>query len=130
MTAPILTEKMWLNVLPLLQDAIDKMGGTHDLADIVRDLLDGKLQVWAGEQSFVLTEINQYPKARELLVVLMGGDMDEIMTLEPVITAFADEKGCDWVSAFGRMGFQRKSVWSDAGWKPHRVEYRKELNHG
>lgn len=87
--------------------ALEHAGGTHTMDD-VRDLIDeGRLQLWPGERSAVVTEIVEYPRAKDLHFFLAGGDMDEMRRMRPVIEQWGAAMGCTRVTLAGRRGWAR-----------------------
>jgi hypothetical protein len=90
-----------------LLPALDRMGGTHDEADIVAALLAQQMQLWPGKRCAVVTEIVSYPRLKSLNVVLGGGDLTELVSLRPALRQFGHAVGCSRLEIAGRPGWQK-----------------------
>lgn len=108
-----------------IENALQYAGGTHDFFDIVRGVMSGHMQLWAGPDGCAVTEITVYPKRKILHVFLAGGKMDQILDFEESAIAFAKLNGCTALSLAGRKGWAR--VHKDRGWKEAHVVMTKEL---
>jgi len=100
-----------------IEDALEYSGGTHDYQDIVDGILDGKMQLWAGESGCGVTEINVYPKKKILHVFLLGGELNQILDFEESMAEFARMNGCSAMTGAGRPGWDRVMKSTDHGWK-------------
>lgn len=125
-----ITTEDWERCVPMVADAIPALGGTHELPDIIRELLAGRLTLWAGQECFILTEINEYPQMRELNVFLAGGNLKEIASFDGKMTEYARYRGCRRITTTARKGFMKKDVWTGKGWKMPSVILQKELHDG
>lgn len=92
-------------------------------------ILGGDLQLWCvfnGEQMIAacVTEIADYPRARECIVVLCGGqDSADWLHFLGVIEAWAAQSNCSRAVIDGRMGWIRKLP----DYKPVAITLAKEL---
>lgn len=123
---------------PMLLPALE-VAGTHDFEDVVGGFESGAYQIWvAGEYRdpslVVVTQINAYPRAKELTVCWVGGRALEGGRLNPVARAmmtrleeFAARWRCDRMSGGGRPGWSR--VMAPLGWSTGAV-YRRDLSGG
>lgn len=83
-------------------------GGTHTKDDLFSMCLSGRARFWAvGAQSFMITEILDYPRARHYHIFLAGGNLDEIIAMEDDLLSAAREANCSKLTANGRRGFVR-----------------------
>lgn len=90
-------------------DYYDRYGGaTHGIEDIERGIEAGDYQFWPGVRSAVITEISVYPKFTALHFFLVGGDLQEIREMEPVICAWGKEVGCSKVITIERPGWSKE----------------------
>lgn len=93
-------------------------------------ILGGDLQLWcvfSGEQmvAAVVTEIADYPRSRECIVVLCGGeDSADWLHFLSVIEAWAAAAKCQRAVIDGRMGWAKKLP----DYKPVAVTLSKELS--
>lgn len=112
--ADMLTALDWSR--PYIEDALAYSGGTHRWPDIQAGVLLGNLQLWPGQSSAAVTEINVYPRKKVLNVFLAGGDMDELMVMMDSAREWGRSRGCDTMMMSGRQGWRRvlnKQGWSD-----------------
>lgn len=68
----------WTRLRPIIQKAVPFMGGTHDEADLLKEVLEGRMSFWPGERSFIIAAIERFPKLVRLNFCLAGGDREEI----------------------------------------------------
>ena len=108
-----------------IESALAYSGGTHDFFDIVRGVMSGHMQLWAGEEGCAVTEITVYPKRKILHVFLAGGKMQQILDFEESAEQFAKLNGCNALSLAGRKGWLK--VHKDRGWKEAHVTMIKEF---
>lgn len=130
--APIktLTADTWCRLRSHVHAGLDRLGGTHNEGDILHLLEQGRLTMWAGDDSFVFTEVNAYPRAREIRIFLAGGDWAEIQEMEPRICGYGKLYDCRHAVTLGRPGFERRGDWKDHGYKLVGSVYRKDLTDG
>lgn len=91
-----------------LMAALELVGGTHSERDLLKGLESEAMQLWPGEKSGIVTEIIQYPQAKVCHFWLVGGEIKEILAMEPSIVDWAKSIGCSKVTAAGRRGWTRK----------------------
>lgn len=70
---------------------------------------EGNAQFWPLKNSVIVTEIVSYPAGRSVRFWLAGGDLDELLYAEPVVTRWAKEEyGCTRCEIIGRKGWTKK----------------------
>jgi len=99
----------------IIADALHFAEGTHTVDDIILMVMSGRLRWWYMENSFMLTEIIQYPQMSLLHVFLAGGDLDEIKARHSDLVSAAKQAGCKGLTLAGRRGWAK--ALSDIGWK-------------
>lgn len=97
----------WKRVEHYITDALEYADNSHNPIDIFERILDTKLQLWSGEKSAMVTEIEHYPNFRVCRIFLAGGDMTELLEMEKDITKWAKSKGCNKIQIAGRKGWER-----------------------
>lgn len=112
--------------LPWIEAALEYAGGTHKPDHVVASILKGDLQLWPGERSAIVTEIDHYPLLDTCHLFLAGGEMGELQRMLPSVEAWAKQVGCSRVSLAGRKGWQR-SFLRDDGYAPKWWVLAKEL---
>ena len=90
-----------------IENALEYSGGTHLYSDIVRSVLNYEMQLWSSKDSCIVTEFVNFPRKRFLHVFLCGGNMGEILDMQPAIVEFAKANGCDGLTSAGRPGWER-----------------------
>jgi len=99
-------ERVW----PLLERAILAYAPTHNLEHVRAKLDTGHSQLWTTPNSALVSEILIWPTGmREASGWLAGGDLDELLTMQPRFEAWARSKHCKRVGIqLGREGWERK----------------------
>lgn len=98
---------------------------THTMEDVWHGIASGRFQFWPLENSIIITDITEYPRCKVLTVFIAAGDMDEILSMDPVLVQFARKTGCRFVEVTGRKGWER--VLGRIGYKPMCPYLRKEV---
>lgn len=114
----------------VLEAALEYANGTHTMMDIWVCIKEGKLQMWYGEESIVLTEILQTPQRSILHFFLIGGKLGELQRMYPGVIEWGKRQGCTRASGTGRAGWERVAFLQEDGWTPTGVVFEKELQDG
>ena len=96
---------------------LDAMGGLYTLNDILTAIAEGKMQSFAVNNSWAITQVQSFPRARQLQLVAMVGDLADVDALHAKILDYADENNCGLLSTYGRMGWLREGSWRRLGWR-------------
>jgi hypothetical protein len=116
----------WRRCAPLIEAALEHQGGGYAIEDVLEGVRAGEFQFWAGKWSAVITEFIDQPHAKALNFWLLGGDLGELLKMEPSIVAFAKAHGCQRVQGGGvHVGWAR--VLAKAGYQPRWIVFAKEL---
>ena len=110
---------------PWIEAALAYADGTHTLEDIRNGIAEDRFQLWAGKRAAIVTELLAYPRKKAVNFFLIGGDLDELKIMEPIICEWAKRQGCDRSIGVGRKGLQR--VFERAGYVPKWFYISKEL---
>jgi hypothetical protein len=98
-----------------VQKALKVGGDTHTVDDIVDAVNSEYMQLWENGESIVVTEITTFPRYRVVNIVLVAGNIDEVMALQVDIEEFARKENCVALRMQGRKGWER--VLPHYGWK-------------
>ena len=109
-----------------LEAALEHAGGTHTIDDVRAGIEDGRLQLWPGVHSAIVTELLQHPRQRILHFFLAGGSLEELQAMTPPILDWGRTQGCSRAALFGRPGWSR-SFLTKEGWRPTAVVMEKVL---
>lgn len=108
-----------------VEAALKEGGDTHSLADILAGIQSNRYQWWPGLESFVLTEIMDYPQKRVCHVFLAGGTLEEIRAIRTWVEEWAKSIGCVAATIYGRAGWEREL--QGEGWRRTAVCLEKSL---
>lgn len=94
---------------PFIQRAVDRTDGLFHIDHVRVDIMNGHAQLFPAPNAALVTRIEIYPTGiKACNEWLAGGDMDELLKLEPEVAAWArDEIGCDRIYLAGRRGWER-----------------------
>lgn len=90
-----------------IEAALEYSGGTHDFQDIVDAVLEGRMQFWPAPKGCMVTEIITYPKLKALHIFLAGGELRQLLDMEPSLENWAKYQRCDRITLNGRPGWKR-----------------------
>ena len=107
MTAPVYHRK--------LARVLDRMGGLYTLNDILTAISQGKMQSFVEGNSWAVTQICQFPRAKVLEIFAVVGNVDELRILHDRLLIFAAEIGASVIQAYGRKGWLADA--QRRGWK-------------
>lgn len=113
-----------------IEEALQYAGGTHTFEDVRAAVADGRMQLWPGVHSVVITEIITYPQYKALNFFLAGGERNslaEFEAMEPLINAWGHAQGCRVACFTGRRGWERTFL-SRTGWRSSLVVLEKSLD--
>jgi hypothetical protein len=108
-----------------LQKALDQMGNTHSLEDILALIDSGEMQSFAQGDTWAVTQIVDFPRKRILELFLIVGDLKDFRGLYNLILAFAEEQGCALLRGYGRFGWEPYAKAN--GWANGARIYLKEM---
>lgn len=96
---------------------LDRMGAVYTLNDILTRIAEGKMQSHVVNNSWAITEVQDFPRARQLLLVAMVGDLADLDALHAKLLAYADEVSAGLIATHGRMGWMREGSYARFGWR-------------
>ena len=110
-----------------LERLLDRMGGLYTLHDILTAIAEGKMQSFVEGDTWAITKIAVFPRARLLEILIVVGDLKDCQRLLDRIYQFADENDIGLVQAYGRRGWNADA--KSHGWKVRTTSYlyQKEL---
>ena len=112
-----------------IEAALEYSGGTHTLRDVLEALTKDLLQFWPGSNSFLITELEQYPRKKNCHIFLAGGNLTELEQMLPKVEEWAKDQGCSALTLTGRFGWLRTFL-RGAGYEPQWQVMAKELTNG
>jgi hypothetical protein len=120
------TIERWISVREALLPSIERLGGTYTETDVVAALMAGQMGLWIYRGSALVTNLNIYPRLKELNIFIAGGHMEDVMAFVPSLEAHAREIGCQRFKQDGRWGW-RKWEKDYPGFRFHNVSLVKDL---
>ena len=110
-----------------LERVLDRMGSLYTVDDLLTRIFEGKMQSFCCRNSWMITQVVDFPRARQLQVVALVGDLADIDALHAKLLAYADEANVGLLSAYGRSGWIPEAF--AHGWrlKARSFLYHKEL---
>ena len=100
-----------------LSRLLDRMGGTYILSDILTAIAEGRMQSFVEGNSWAITKIADFPRARQLELIAYVGDLTDVDALHAKILAYADEVNAGLLSTYGRLGWLREGSYRRLGWR-------------
>lgn len=97
----------WPKHVSRIEEALSYGNGEYELTDIFDAVRAGQMQMWATDKSVAVTTLVQYPRRRTCLIVLAGGDLDDLRENLPFVEEWAVWHECDAVEVMGRKGWLR-----------------------
>jgi hypothetical protein len=82
--------------------AMEHCQGTHTYEDVFKEVAEGRLRLWIGNDCVAITEFIQFPRRRVLNVFLAAGDLSEVPSILPGMEAFARGGGADAITYHGK----------------------------
>tara|TARA_B100000963_G_C22480372_1_gene604383 strand:- start:391 stop:780 length:390 start_codon:yes stop_codon:yes gene_type:complete len=110
----------------MIEAALAYAGETYAYEDVVDAVQVGEMFFWPAEQSFLVTEVAQWPRKRVLHIFLAGGKLSEVKSMDESLVAYANFLDCDSISLSGRAGWEK--ALSDLGYKKIHTTLGKNLN--
>lgn len=106
--------EIWPKIRGYIRSATERTGGRYEPEDVLYEILDGKLLLWAViEGTEILgvatTRFMEYPRKKTLMVPFLAGKGFSDWGGEVVATLgkWAANNGCSAMEAAGRPGWER-----------------------
>jgi hypothetical protein len=100
-----------------MERVLDRMGGLYTLNDILTAIGEGRMQSFVENNSWAITQVNNYPRARALQLVAMVGHLEDVDALHAKILDYAAEVNAGLLSTYGRLGWIREGSYRRLGWR-------------
>lgn len=104
-----------------LARALDRMGGLYTVQDILTAIAENRMQSFIANDSWVVTQIAVYPRAKVLEVLIALGDLKDSPSLHEQIFRCARENNIGLVITSGRRGWVKEL--NREGWKVKATSY-------
>lgn len=107
---------MALTVQDKLRKALAIAGDAYALEDILAAINEGQMQSFVEGESWVVTQIVDFPRKRYLEIVFAIGNLPELKLIYPRLEIYAREIAADGLRAFGRPGWMKQFEIDKHGW--------------
>jgi hypothetical protein len=110
-----------------LARALDRMGALWTVQDILSAIAEGRMQSFAEGDSWAVTQIAVFPRAKVLEILVALGDLEACRKLHDRVLDYAMEHDIGLIQAYGRRGWIVDA--KKNGWKIKTTSYlyQKEL---
>lgn len=99
---------------------------SHTVDDVLGGIELGEFQLWPGESSVIVTQLQTQPRTKLLCLFLAAGTLDELHQMLPGILDWGKSQGCERAFLNGRAGWTR-SFLQHEGWTQTSVVMELEL---
>lgn len=104
-----------------LARALSRMGAVYTVNDILRAIAEGRMQSFAEGDSWAVTQVVDYPRARMLDILVALGELGALRKLHDRILEYAERNDIALVQAYGRRGWINDA--KSHGWKVRTTSY-------
>ena len=110
-----------------LARVLDAMGGLYLVDDLLSAIAEDRMQSFSIGNSWAITQVNQFPRAKRLQIIAAVGDMGDMVALHDRILDYAADINAGLVSTLGRRGWMPQA--REHGWrlKAKNYLYHKEM---
>lgn len=109
-----------------MANMLQEFGGFYTVDDILQAINEGQMQSFVENNSWVVTQINDFPRRRAVEIVILVGDKADIPALNAQVETFARDVGATLLMAAGRNGF--KDVAPTLGWTQMNMNFVREVS--
>jgi hypothetical protein len=100
--------------------ALERMGALYTVNDILDRVAAGTMQSFTEGDSWAITQICVFPRARVLEILLALGSLEDCFRLHDRILQFARANDIGLIQAYGRKGWWQRAK---PGWKIRTTSY-------
>jgi hypothetical protein len=100
---------------------LEHMGGIYTIEDLLARIADGRMQSFVAGNSWAVTQVAIFPRAKVLEIVALAGERDGFEELHERVLAYAQENDIGLISAYGRRGWIKEA--NRHGWKVKATNY-------
>lgn len=104
-----------------LARALERMGGLYTVSDILGAIAAGRMQGFMEGDSWAVTQVIDFPRARMLEILVAVGDLTACRKLHDRIMNYARDNDIGIIQAYGRRGWIGDA--ERRGWKVRTTSY-------
>lgn len=108
-----------------LDEMLAANGGYYEYSDILECIDNGMMQSFATENTWAVTQVNEFPRKKTVEVVFVVGNYKDLPELEERILSFARDIGAVHLTSAGRDGFRRRPL---PGWTQTTTNFVRQVN--
>ena len=98
-----------------IEKTLEYADGTHTFEDVCLSVFQGRCRFWDLGESFLITEIIDFPQMRVYHIWLAGGNLSDLVAMHPEVQQAARDAGCNRLTINGRPGWLR--ALKSHGWR-------------
>lgn len=91
-----------------LDRVLEKFGGFWSVEDILDNIEKGTMQSFAEGDTWVITQVFDFPRKKVLDITLVYGDLAEARELESKVEEYGRSIGAELITATGRLGWTKE----------------------
>ena len=95
----------WPGVERWIDEAIEHNQGDENLLDVLIAIARGQYGLWVNPHFAAVTQVQNYPRQRVLVILYIGGDLSKIVPLFDEAKAWCRANKIDVLRTYGRMGW-------------------------
>lgn len=101
-------EAEWARCSRWVAAALKHGDDVYTLSDVEFAIRSGEARFWPGRASALVAKVEEFPRARWLMLWLAGGDLTELRDeLRPQAEAWGKAQNCSKVVIIGRAGWYK-----------------------
>lgn len=116
-----------MNVKEKFSEVMQTWDDAYTFEEVIERIYSGQFQSFADGDSWVVTQVVEYPRYKVVEIVFMAGVRGDFEVLEAKVSKFAKNIGAKRVFATARPGFERYML---PGWEKKAVLFSKEISDG
>jgi len=113
-------------MLRRMDKALRLGGNLYTMEDIDKQLFTGDMQSHAVEDTWVITQVHEYPHKRAVNILFAVGNIDGALAAEEHVELWAKNIKAKLLTATGRDGWWN---FRTPGWNKAGIHYMKDISH-
>jgi hypothetical protein len=98
-----------------MERVLDAMGGVYLVDDLLTAIGEDRMQGFVRNNSWAVTQVVNFPRARQLNLIAMVGDLQDVDDLHARILEYAYDNSIGLMSTYGRRGWLK--IGAKHGWR-------------
>lgn len=107
-----------------VEELLVEAGGLYTFQDLLDNINNGTMQSFSDGQSWIVTQVSQFPRRKIVELVLGVGNLENLYKLAEEVEKFARAEGATMLFLNGREGWSKIHP---EGWRKVSVNMVKDL---